>query len=267
VTAQIRDALAEVTDQDEKAALTTPVGALLQEANSARVAGDFKRAKAILGGIRAAQGDNVDISVLQQLAVATYLSEDPDPRQAVLDAREIARTLSPHTSADPETLSVWGAIHKRLYEIGGEGADRLVTLQEAIDGYGRGFFLRNDYYTGINFAFLISTRAAEHSVGDDAVADRVLARRVRSHVLALCQERLATGFRADSAQAQAEQEYWVRATIVEALLGLGQTKEAYAAFEAAKVMRPPPEKWMVETTELRLVQLRRLLEQVGAAHA
>jgi hypothetical protein len=265
--AAVRDALAEVTDEDQKAALTTPLGPLLHEAMSARMRGDFKRAKAIFGGIKAAQGDSVDIFVLQQLATATYLSEDPDPRQAVLEAREIARKLSPHTSADPETLGVWGAIHKRLYEMGGEGPDPLVTLQEAIDGYGRGFFLRNDYYTGINFAFLITMRAAAHSTGDDVVADRVLARRVRSHVLALCQELLAAGIRADSEQARLEQEYWVRATIVEAQLGLGQTREAYEAFEAAKNMTPPPERWMVETTERRLVQLRGLLEHVDAARA
>ena len=256
--AATREALDDVTDEDQKTALTTPLGPLLNEATSARMRGDFKRAKAILGGIAAAQGDHVDPFVLQQLAVCTYLAEDPDPRQAVLDARRVARRLTPGTSCDPETLGVWGAIHKRLFEIGGEGPDRLESLKEAIGAYGKAFFLRNDYYTGINYALLVSMRAAA-AAGDEAVADRVLARRVRSHVLAVCQELLAHGIRADSAQARAEQEYWVRATIAEAQLGVGETDQAYQTLEAAKHMTPEPAQWMVETTERRLVQLRRLL--------
>jgi hypothetical protein len=107
-------------------------------------------------------------------------------------------------------------------------------------------------------------RAASTS-GDEAIADRVLARRVSSHVLALCQQMLAQGIRADSEEARAEQEYWVRATIAEAQLGLGESDQAYATFEAAKRMSPPPAKWMLETTESRLVQLRRLLAKTDEA--
>ena len=135
-----------------------------------------------------------------------------------------------------------------------------MTLQEAIGAFGKAFFLRNDHYTGINYALLVTIRAAESS-GDEAVADRVLARRVRNHVLALCQELLAGGIKADSEPARIEQEYWVRATIVEAWLGLDSSTEAYAEFEAAKRMTPPPERWMIDTTERRLVQLRRLLDR------
>jgi hypothetical protein len=80
----------------------------------------------------------------------------------------------PATSSDAETVGLYGAIHKRLWEIGQSSAD----LDTAIRAYVRGYFLKSDYYNGINFAFLLNARAAL-SQGDDAIADRVLARRTR----------------------------------------------------------------------------------------
>lgn len=250
--------LAAVTDENEKAALTMPLAPLMDSAMAARASGDFKKARAILSGIRAAQGDQVDPFVVQQLALSTYKSKDLDPRVALITAKNCLSELSPQTSTDPETLGLWGAIHKRLHDIGGSPEDRRAALDEAIAGYEKGFYLKNDYYNGINYAFLLDTRSAE-ATGDEAIADRVQARRVRTRVLQIVNDLLASGIKGESERSRAEQEYWIRATKVEALAGLGRLDESAAAFDEAKAMTPPPEPWMIDSTKDQLKTLRDLL--------
>src|SRR5262245_44481585 len=118
----------------------------------ARARGDFKKARAILGGVRAAQGDQVDPFVLQQLALSPYKSKDLELQQALLDARTVLEALSPRASSDPETLGLWGAIHKRLHDIGASPEERRQALDEAIWAYEKGFSVKNDSYNGINHA-------------------------------------------------------------------------------------------------------------------
>ena len=97
-----------------------------------------------------------DPYVIQRLALVTYKSKTPDAEEALEEARELLATLNPETSNDTETLGLWGAVHKRLWEV---TQDR-EHLDEAVRGYERGFYLRNDYYNGINFAYLLNVRAA-----------------------------------------------------------------------------------------------------------
>jgi Tetratricopeptide Repeats-Sensor len=49
-----------------------------------------------------------DPYVLQQLALATYKSELPDKLTALRDAKSILAPLAPTTSADAETVGLWG---------------------------------------------------------------------------------------------------------------------------------------------------------------
>jgi hypothetical protein len=257
--AQTETALSHARNKHETDALTLPFAALMQAAMTARAEGNFKVARDILGGIRAVQGDQVDPFVIHQLAQATYKAKAPDPIQALVDAHAILESLRPETSSEPETLGIWGAIHKRLFELGGcPQLTHSYALETAIWAYEKGFNLGNDYYNGINFAFLLDTRAAQ-SGGDDAIADRVLARRVRERVLAICDQLLKTGIKGENERTQAEEEYWVRATRVEALFGLGRCDESNAEFEAARRMIPPPEGWMIDSTAEQLAKLKVLL--------
>lgn len=164
--------------------------------------------------------------------------------------------LGPKTTTDPETLGLWGAIHKRLFEMSQSADERRAALDEAVAGYEKGFYIRSDYYTGINYAFVLNMRAAESS-GEDAIADRVQARRVRLKVLDLCAEAMNGRPGGDSPRSRIEQEYWLRATRVEALYGLGRTAEADAEFAAAKAMAP--EQWMIDTTQQQIDKLLALL--------
>jgi hypothetical protein len=67
---------------------------------------------------------------------------------------------------------------------------------------------------------------------------------------------LGFGIRGESEHKKSEEEFWVRATLVEALFGLGKTAESEAQFAIAK--KVAPEKWMIHTTEEQLAKLRTL---------
>lgn len=251
-----RAALAQATTKDERAALEQPFAALMKTARDARARGDFRTMRDVLRGVRAVQGDKVDPNVVQLLAWATYTSKDPEAKTALLESRAILSQLDPETSNDPETLGLWGEIHKRLYEMKDlSGRDNVEALTAAISAHQRGFYLKNDYYNGINFAFLLDCRAAELG-GEDAVADRVQARHIRDRVVGICKQVLAEGIRGETENKKSEEEYWVRATLVEALFGLGKAAQSEVEFTIAKEVAPEP--WMINTTEEQLAKLRAL---------
>jgi MAP3K TRAFs-binding domain len=191
-----------------------------------------------------------DPYVIQQLALATYKSEQPDELTSLQAAKQILEELSPRTSSDAETVGLWGAIHKRLWE---QGRDRL-ELDEAIRAYERGFHIKNDYYNGINYAFLLDVRAAL-TIGDEALTDRVLARRVRTSVLAICNELLSSG------SCVAEDKFWIEASKVEAFFGLGRKDDGERL--RTEILGQGPEPWKVSAMADQLSKLEKLLQPVS----
>ena len=182
-----------------------------------------------------------DPYIVQQLALATYKSKHPDVLQSLQRARTILDVLKPNTSAEAETVGLWGAIHKRLWEVGKDPQD----LDMAIRSYARGYFIKDDYYNGINFAFLLNVRASIKG-GDEALADRVLARRIRREILVVCDAALQGTLTGDDA-------FWISATKVEALVGLGRKDEAEtlrAAISAGAAQ------WMVDAMTGQLTTLQ-----------
>ena len=197
-----------------------------------------------------------DPYVIQQLALATYKSKVPTPKDALLEARRILQDLGPQTTQDAETLGLWGAVHKRLWEL----TEEPPHLEEAIRAYERGFYLRNDTYTGINYAFLLNVRAAR-APRLDAIADAVLAQRVRRRIIEECELLLARGIRDDDGRPDRESTFWLYATLVEARSGVGDRAGADAA--KAKTLEANPEPWMVESMEEQLGKLETLLAAVA----
>ena len=224
---------------------------LIEMFKEARADSNWKGAKRSLR--RLLEKRPKDEYIKQQLALATYKSKDPDPLTALNDAKEILETLDPHCTADPETLGLWGAIHKRFWELTKERE----YLDEGIWAYEKGFYLKNDYYNGINFAFLLNVRAAISS-GREAVADTVIAERVRKRVLNICESLLRTGIRDDAGKPDREQMFWVNATIAEALIGIGETEKARDVIESA--VKEAPEAWMETSLNDQLTALKKLLE-------
>jgi hypothetical protein len=228
----------------------------LAEQRAARARGEFKTAREVLQRVRTMQGELADPFVVQQLAFATYKAQDPDAKTALLESKAILRQLNPETSSDPETVGLWAAIHKRIYDMADlPQQDRVDALSVAIWAYEKGFYLRNDYYNGINLALLLDCRAAELG-GEDAIVDRVQARRARERVVGICKRLLSEGIKSTSEDRRRYEEYWIRATLVEALFGLGEVAKSEAEFAIAK--RAALEPWMINVTEEQLAKVRAL---------
>ena len=222
---------------------------LLDKARAAKAAGRWVAAKELWQLVREQRPN--DDAVVQQLVLATYKSKDPDVDTALTDAQKLmVDTLNPQTTNDPETLGLWGAIHKRMWEQHQQQKD----LDASIEGYERGFYLKQDYYNGINLAFLFNIRAAEHQKAGhtaEAIADFVQARRVRRAVTVYCEKALATA-------ASADDKYWILATLWEAAVGVeDSTAAAKWQQEAAAAAAAP---WMVDSTKTQLASLGKFLE-------
>jgi tetratricopeptide (TPR) repeat protein len=193
----------------------------------------------------------------QQLALATYKSKQPDTETALFEAKAILQTLNPENTTNAETLGLWGAVHKRLWEIKAEA----IHLEAAIWAYEKGFYLKDDYYNGINFAFLLNVRASI-SERREAIADFVTAERIRRRVIPICEELLAKGIKDDEGNPDKEQEFWVQATLVEALNGIGERQKAQEGKAAAIAKAPEP--WMVDSMNEQLEKLEGLLANAPA---
>jgi hypothetical protein len=254
---------------------------MMQQVDEAQAEGDFVTAKALLSRLRKKMKEAAqkaleearkrgqtevqerpeDPYLVQRLALVTYKSKSPSAQQALEEARELLSTLNPATSNDTETLGLWGAVHKRLWEL----TNRRAYLDEAVRGYERGFYLRNDHYNGINFAYLLNVRAADSmkrasaaaspaeatQLSADAVACFVHAGKIRGEVLEICETRLNTE------KLSNDDKYWVLATAAEALLGVGEPDRSSQKLEEASAVASHP--WMRQSTSEQLDKLRALL--------
>jgi hypothetical protein len=230
--------------QDDKS-LADLMESVKEAKSEVREPADWLVVVAVLNRVRKLQPS--DPYIIQQLALATYKSKQPDALQSLQKAKTILEALSPEMSCEAETVGLWGAIHKRLWEVGKSAED----LDRAIRAYARGYFIKNDYYNGINFAFLLNVRAAT-AQGDEATADRVLARRIRREVLALCDAVLASGTLKD------DDTFWANASKVEALLGLGDAAASAALKQQILGKAPAPKQWMIESMNDQLAKLAAL---------
>ncbi len=99
--------------------------------------------------------DNLSLIICRQ-ALNTYKLEKPNKLEAFVKAKAILDELKPDTSQDTEVLGLSGAISKRLFELTGDNA----YLDPAINYYEKGFQLKQDYYNGINAAFMLYKKAS-----------------------------------------------------------------------------------------------------------
>jgi hypothetical protein len=250
-----------------EAAPQPTVRVLLDQVEAAFARSDFITAKSLLTILRSMMPN--EVFVIQKLALATYKSKLPTEVDALNEACQILESLGPVTSTDGETLGLYGAVRKRLWE----ATQALPHLDTAIWAHEKGFYVRNDYYNGIQLAYLLNVRAAVKSDTDpaEAIADFILAQRTRRRVLILCEKLLES----KPAPLGAD-EYWIKATMAEAYTGLGDDRKgqellqaalavdmSVPALEMAKASTEParssvPE-WMSRTTVDQISRLRVLL--------
>lgn len=238
-------AAAPAADNDQPSPAS--LAALMAEAREAKGQKDFLTAKALLKLARKIAPNNT--FVVQQLALVTYKSKTPDEVSALHEARELLAGLDPLHSNNAETLGLWGAVHKRLFQL---TQDRS-ALDAAVFAHEKGYRLLADYYNGINWAYLLNLRARDAEPAE-AIADFVLARRARADMLRLCEDKLATLKDLDETR---DERYWLLATMAEAQLGLGD--EALSAQTLARAAAVAREGWMVDSTRAQLADLRTLL--------
>jgi Tetratricopeptide Repeats-Sensor len=265
-----RAALAAASPTENVTGAATPVHSeLMQRVEEAQKKGDWLKAKMLLEEIREMRRTGTvetsadqqvenpeDPDVLQRLALATYKSKYPTPEEAFKAARDLLKLLEPQTTNDTETLGLWGSVHKRLWELTKESS----YLDAAVRAYERGFYLRNDYYNGINYAYLLNERAA-HPIGfAEAVADFVQARRVRIEVISICNQWFGSNPRPDPllpGSKYPEKRYWVLATLAEAQIGLED--EALGQQRLEEAVANAPEEWMKQSTQEQVTKLKTLL--------
>lgn len=244
-------------------AVNHPHSALMEQVDEAVKRNDFVTAKTLLSAARVlmlseAPDRREDPYIIQRLALLTYKSKHPTEEIALAEARLLLAALAPDTSNDTETLGLWGAIHKRLWVL----TEQIPYLDEAVRAHERGFYLRNDYYNGINLAFLLNVRASRAREPADAIADFVLAQRVRKEVVAICQKWLednpppAPTAAPQALSNYAVTRYWVLATMGEAMVGLG---DGGALQQLDRTYGAAPEKWMADTTREQIARLQKLL--------
>jgi hypothetical protein len=223
----------------------------LDQAQAKLMAGDFSAACSFLQEVRKQRPN--DSFVIQQLALATYKSRLPTPEAALNEARKILLGLNPATTNDPETLGLWGAVHKRLWEITRLNRD----LNESIDAYSRGFHLKQDYYNGINLAFLLELRALtalKAGERDEGITDSILARRTRQDVIKYAEPLIDKDY-------GVERRYWVLATLWEATAGLGDPVAAEKWATQARALKMA--EWMTESTQTQILNILALQAEIA----
>ena len=240
---------------------------LMRQVDEAQSAENFVKAKTLLASVREMMktgptltpGEPVierpeDPYIIQRLALLTYKSQHPTKEAALKEARELLTVLNPETSNDTETLGLWGAVHKRLWELTSVAA----YLDEAVRSYERGFYLRNDYYNGINLAYLLNVRCANTTTPAEAIADFVQAQRIRREVLEVCRNFLNTE------KPSVDVQYWVKATQAEACFGMGDDDQGQQIL--AEALSLSVAQWMKDSTQEQLKKLRPLLADSPLKH-
>lgn len=185
--------------------------------------------------------------IIQRIILTTYKSKEPNEVESLYESLRYLKDLYPDRTNDPETLGLYGSINKRLWKL----TNKRDYLDIAIFASEKGFYMRRDYYNGINLAYLLNIRSKEHD-GYERVADYVLANRVRKQVVNICE-----GILLDSSFEKREDKYWVIATLEEAYFGLKDVGK-YNEFKD-KAEKICDVEWMRKTTKMQLESLESLL--------
>lgn len=193
---------------------------LVQDAEDAKNSNDFRVASLLYKACLKFEPSNSFL--IQRLALVTYKSEKPNPQKALLDAERILEPLNPIETTDIETLGLSGAINKRLYEL----SRKEYHLDKALGFYAKGYHIAEDYYNGINYAYLLTLKATLQSDSNLGITYFTQSQLVREHVVKICTELIGGKQFADRGDRE-----WVYQSLAQAYLGLGRTVELESAIE------------------------------------
>jgi hypothetical protein len=242
---------------DEPPAAPTS-GAVLPEERSAKSLLDngrialnqtsFWAAKMFLRALRALRPS--DESVVLELAAATYKARLPDPETALEEACGLLESLNPRLSNNPETLKLWGTVHVRLWELTGDQSH----LSESVTALDRAFHTTQSYEVANELAYALDLRADANARASDrweAIADFVLARRIRRASMKLCEDAIKLDM------PSVVHKYWRLAALWEAAAGLEDAASVQTWRQQAEAATPAP--WRVQVTLERIGRIQRLI--------
>ncbi len=117
---------------------------------------------------------------IQQYALSIYKSKQPTELSALSDALRVIESLDPDGDTnDPETLGITGAIYKRMWVLNSDQE----YLRRSIKYYEKGFKLRNDYYTGENYALCLNMMASIEENNDEKTYYEIAAKKARQRII------------------------------------------------------------------------------------
>ncbi len=201
---------AEVREIKDEIQNEVSLSDILLEAEVAKNAKRYEDAKQLLK--TAAKMYPSTEFVIQRLVLMIYKSQLPDKITALNDALAELKALDPERTTDPETLGLAGAIYKRFFEANGKRED----LEFSIWYYSRGFYVKQDYYNGINLAYLYNVKATLTEEQIEAYSNYGQSIEIRKKVITICENLLSD----KSFKARDDQE-WIFLTLAEAMIGLG----------------------------------------------
>ena len=239
---------------------------------------EFEKAKQlfqtaiILANMNSSQPDTY---LTHRLTFATYKAAKPDLVTSLYEAKNLLQSINLAHTNDPETVSLAGAVEKKLYE-SGEGDKH---LEEALLYFLRSYYTLNNRYNGINLAIVYVYRANSGLATSDIerMADLVMAKRTWRRILYLCDRDwpvVLAKEKADSVKLNDgtkdgqelreyynAQKFWISANRAESYFGLGQFDEYNKNIALAKI-NPHPE-WMWESFTGQMDKLASQLTKVG----
>ncbi|OJW77438.1 MAG: hypothetical protein BGO69_18220 [Bacteroidetes bacterium 46-16] len=204
----------EIQDIKESIETETSVSDLLLEAESAKENLEYSKAISILE--KALELAPHNDFIVQRLALSTYKSKLPSAIDALSRAELILLELNPDQTTDLETLGLSGAINKRFYEELGE----ISFLKKSLKYYERGFHIGNDYYNGINAAYLYTLLSVESEDIFDAYANFGQGNLIRKRVIEICNDIIASKI-----WDEREDKQWVLLSLAEAYFGVGDEEK------------------------------------------
>ena len=251
---------------------------IIQDAEELIEQKEFEKAKLlfqtaiVLANMNNAQPDTY---LTHRLAFTTYKSAQPDLISSLNESMRLLKSINLAHTNDPETVSLAGAIEKKLYE-NGEGESH---LDEALLYFLRSYYTLNNRYNGINLALTYVYRANSGLATSETekIADLVMAKRTWNRVLYLCDRDLPavlskekndkSSLQNNTKDGQELQDYyntqkfWISVNRAEAYFGLGQFENYQKNKELAKNIPHPV--WMWESFTEQIGKLAAGLTKVG----
>lgn len=176
---------------------------LMKESNFAEAAKVWERASAKIP---------TEPYFIQQRALCIYKSGQPSPGLALIDALSVITQLEPDGQTnDPETLGITGAIYKNLWQISQDPN----YLDRAIAYYGKCYKIRNDYYTGENYALCLNIKGSIDTNPDEQIYCRMEAAKARQNIISTLESLMAS----ETFDKRADRK-WIYATLSQCYFAL-----------------------------------------------